>query len=73
VIWSASAAWVDSCQDGEDCSEGQENYCDHMVGTYNGLTSDAPGHTLGGYLQQLVVHERYVLRIRHPEAQLAPF
>jgi len=26
---------------------------------------------LGGYSQQIVVHERYVLRISHPEAQLA--
>jgi len=42
-----------------------------MVGTYNGPTSDAPGHTLGGYSQQIVVHERYVLRVRHPEEQLA--
>ncbi len=42
-----------------------------MVGTYNGRTADAPGHTLGGYSQQIVVHERYVLRISHPEAQLA--
>src|SRR3546814_15493393 len=42
-----------------------------MVGTYNGSTADAPGHTLGGYSQQIVVHERYVLRIHHPEAQLA--
>jgi len=42
-----------------------------MVGTYNGPTADAPGHTLGGYSQQIVVHERYVLRIKHPEDQLA--
>ena len=42
-----------------------------MVGTYNGPTPDAPGHTLGGYSQRIVVHQRYVLRIRHPEAQLA--
>jgi uncharacterized zinc-type alcohol dehydrogenase-like protein len=62
---------VDSCQHCEDCDAGQENYCDNMVGTYNGPTPDAPGHTLGGYSQQIVVHERYVLRIRHPEAQLA--
>jgi uncharacterized zinc-type alcohol dehydrogenase-like protein len=62
---------VDSCQHCADCDEGLENYCDHMVGTYNGPTPDAPGHTLGGYSQQIVVHERYVLRIRHPEAQLA--
>ena len=62
---------VDSCQHCADCNEGLENFCDHMVGTYNSPTSDAPGHTLGGYAQQIVVHERYVLRIRHPENQLA--
>ena len=62
---------VDSCQHCAECEDGQENYCDHMVGTYNGPTQDAPGHTLGGYSQQIVVHERYVLRVRHPEAQLS--
>jgi uncharacterized zinc-type alcohol dehydrogenase-like protein len=62
---------VDSCKHCDDCGAGLENYCDHMVGTYNGPTTDAPGHTLGGYSQQIVVHERYVLHIRHPEAQLA--
>ena len=62
---------VDSCQHCADCDEGLENYCDHMVGTYNGPTADAPGHTLGGYSQQVVVHERYVLRVRHPAEQLA--
>lgn len=62
---------VDSCQHCADCNDGLENYCDHMILTYNGPTSDAPGHTLGGYSQQIVVHERYVLRIRHSEAQLA--
>lgn len=62
---------VDSCQHCPDCNEGLENFCDHMVGTYNSPTPDAPGHTLGGYAQQIVVHERYVLRIRHPESQLA--
>lgn len=62
---------VDSCQHCPDCNEGLENFCDYMVGTYNSPTPDAPGHTLGGYAQQIVVHERYVLRIRHPESQLA--
>ncbi|EPK6500544.1 TPA: NAD(P)-dependent alcohol dehydrogenase [Klebsiella aerogenes] len=62
---------VDSCKQCEECAEGLENYCDHMVLTYNGPTQDAPGHTLGGYSQQIVVNERYVLRINHPEAQLA--
>lgn len=62
---------VDSCQHCADCAEGLENYCDGMIGTYNGPTADAPGHTLGGYSQAIVVHERYVLRITHPEDQLA--
>jgi len=62
---------VDSCQHCGDCEDGLENYCDGMVGTYNGPTSDAPGHTLGGYSEQIVVHERFVLRVTHPEEQLA--
>ncbi|MCA0197966.1 MAG: NAD(P)-dependent alcohol dehydrogenase [Proteobacteria bacterium] len=62
---------VDSCRHCEDCADGLENYCDRMVGTYNGPTADPPGHTLGGYSQRIVVDQRYVLRIRHPEAQLA--
>ncbi|EOI3545498.1 NAD(P)-dependent alcohol dehydrogenase [Cronobacter dublinensis] len=62
---------VDSCKHCEECDDGLENYCDHMTGTYNFPTPDAPGHTLGGYSQQIVVHERYVLRISHPESQLA--
>jgi uncharacterized zinc-type alcohol dehydrogenase-like protein len=62
---------VDSCQHCADCEEGLEQYCDGMVGTYNGPTADAPGHTLGGYSQQIVVNERFVLRVRHDAAQLA--
>ncbi len=62
---------VDSCQHCDECDDGLENYCDGMVGTYNGPTADAPGWTQGGYSEQIVVHERYVLRIRHPEADLA--
>ncbi|MGY0611168.1 MULTISPECIES: NAD(P)-dependent alcohol dehydrogenase [unclassified Luteimonas] len=62
---------VDSCRTCGECEDGQENYCDGMVGTYNSPTPDAPGHTLGGYSQQIVVDQRYVLRVRHPEDQLA--
>ncbi|EIK97469.1 alcohol dehydrogenase [Pseudomonas sp. M47T1] len=62
---------VDSCKTCEDCGEGLENYCDGMIGTYNFPTPDAPGWTMGGYSQKIVVHERYVLRISHPESQLA--
>ncbi|MBV6848750.1 NAD(P)-dependent alcohol dehydrogenase [Xanthomonas euvesicatoria] len=62
---------VESCKHCEECDAGLENYCDGMIGTYNSPTPDEPGWTLGGYAQQIVAHERYVLRIRHPEEQLA--
>lgn len=62
---------VDSCKHCADCGDGLENYCDGMIGTYNSPTPDAPGHTLGGYSEQIVVHERFVLSVRHPEEQLA--
>ncbi|HJW06818.1 MAG TPA: NAD(P)-dependent alcohol dehydrogenase [Rhodanobacter sp.] len=63
---------VGSCQHCAACDEGLEQYCENgFVGTYNGPTADAPGHTLGGYSQRIVVDEKFVLKIRHPEAQLA--
>lgn len=62
---------VDSCQHCSDCEAGFENYCDGMVGTYNGPTDDEPGWTLGGYSQKIVVNERFALHIRHDEDQLA--
>ncbi|MGY3038589.1 putative zinc-type alcohol dehydrogenase-like protein [Rhodanobacter sp. TND4EL1] len=63
---------VDSCQHCAACDEGLEQYCENgFVGTYNGKSKDAPGHTLGGYSQRIVVDKKFVLKIRHPEEQLA--
>jgi uncharacterized zinc-type alcohol dehydrogenase-like protein len=63
---------VGSCRHCHACGEGLEQYCENgFVGTYNGPTADAPGHTLGGYSQRIVVDEHFVLRIGHPEHQLA--
>ncbi|SFL11083.1 NAD(P)-dependent alcohol dehydrogenase [Rhodanobacter glycinis] len=63
---------VGSCQHCASCEEGLEQYCENgMVGTYNGRTKDAPGHTLGGYSQRIVVDRKFVLKIHHPEDQLA--
>ena len=63
---------VDSCQSCSSCGEGLEQFCENgFTGTYNSATPDAPGHTLGGYSQRIVVDEKFVLAIRHPEAQLA--
>jgi uncharacterized zinc-type alcohol dehydrogenase-like protein len=63
---------VDSCQSCASCGEGLEQFCENgFTGTYNAKTPDAPGHTLGGYAQSIVVREEFVLAIRHPEEQLA--
>jgi uncharacterized zinc-type alcohol dehydrogenase-like protein len=63
---------VDSCQHCASCGEGLEQFCENgFTGTYNGSTQDPPGHTMGGYSQRIVVDEKFVLRIRHPEDQLA--
>jgi len=63
---------VGSCKRCASCSEGLEQYClNGFVGTYNGPTADAPGHTLGGYSQGIVVNDEFVLKIRHPADQLA--
>ncbi len=63
---------VDSCQRCGECAEGLEQFCENgFTGTYNAPTSDAPGHTLGGYSQRIVVDQAFVLKIRHPEEQLA--
>lgn len=63
---------VDSCQHCSACDEGLEQYCENgFVGTYNGVSTDAPGHTLGGYASSIVVDQKFVLKIRHPAGQLA--
>ena len=63
---------VDSCQQCPSCDEGLEQYCEQgFTATYNSPTADAPGHTLGGYSQRIVVDEKFVLQIRHPAEQLA--
>ncbi len=63
---------VDSCRTCESCEAGLEQFCEvAMIGTYNAPTSDAPGHTQGGYSQAIVVDQAFVLEIRHPRAQLA--
>ncbi|PXA76763.1 zinc-binding dehydrogenase [Caulobacter sp. D4A] len=63
---------VDSCKHCHSCDDGLEQFCENgFVGTYNGPTADAPGHTLGGYSQQIVVNDGFVLKISHPEEQLA--
>lgn len=55
--------FVDSCRECEYCREGRENYClKGNVQTYNGRHYDqAP--TYGGYAQEIVVDQNYVLKV----------
>jgi alcohol dehydrogenase (NADP+) len=63
---------VGSCGQCDSCKEGLENYCENgWTGTYSGATDEAPGHTLGGYSQRIVVDQHFVLKISHSGDQLA--
>ncbi|UYZ61577.1 NAD(P)-dependent alcohol dehydrogenase [Hymenobacter weizhouensis] len=54
---------VDSCQSCPECAEGLEQYCDNgFVGTYNAREKDGTP-TYGGYSKQIVVTEKFVLRV----------
>ena len=63
---------VDSCQHCAPCADGLEQYCDNgFTGTYNGPEQGTGANTYGGYSSAMVVRESFVLKITHPEAQLA--
>ena len=63
---------VDSCRRCASCAEGLEQYCENgFTGTYNGPEQGTGNNTYGGYSNRIVVDEKFVLRIRHPEDQLA--
>lgn len=63
---------VGSCKRCSACDDGLEQYCEvQFVGTYNGPTTDAPGHTLGGYSRRIVVNDDFVLKITHAADQMA--
>ncbi|MGV3539331.1 MAG: NAD(P)-dependent alcohol dehydrogenase [Rufibacter sp.] len=66
---------VDSCQSCPSCSEGLEQYCEKgFVGTYNGKEKGMDTPTYGGYSNQVVVAENFVLKIREGQdlARVAP-
>ncbi len=55
---------VDSCRDCQSCHEHLEQYCTGgFVGTYNSYEKDGKTPTYGGYSGQIVVDERFVLKI----------
>ena len=56
--------FVDSCRTCPSCQEGLEQYCEvHNVGTYNSTELDGKTPTYGGYSSQIVVDEKYTLKV----------
>ncbi|KAK9740047.1 hypothetical protein RND81_03G007200 [Saponaria officinalis] len=51
-----------SCLECEFCKDDQENYCDQIQFTYNGIFWDG-SITYGGYSNMLVADQRYVVRV----------
>ncbi|OWM74957.1 hypothetical protein CDL15_Pgr021308 [Punica granatum] len=51
-----------SCLECEYCASSQENYCDQLQSTYNGVFWDG-SITYGGYSKMIVADHRYVVRI----------
>jgi uncharacterized zinc-type alcohol dehydrogenase-like protein len=67
--------FVDSCRRCASCKAGLEQYCEgHIVWTYNGTEKDEKTPTYGGYSSQIVVDEKYTLRVspKLPLANVAP-
>ena len=63
---------VDSCRTCSACKEGLEQYCENgFTGTYNGPEQGTGANTFGGYSNNIVVREEFVLTVRHPPEQLA--
>ncbi|MEX2234358.1 MAG: NAD(P)-dependent alcohol dehydrogenase [Cyclobacteriaceae bacterium] len=61
---AAVGCLVDSCRECENCKQGIEQYCQNgPVGTYNSYEKDGKTPTYGGYSNQIVVHEDFVLRV----------
>jgi uncharacterized zinc-type alcohol dehydrogenase-like protein len=64
--------FVDSCRTCAACREGSEQYCEAgMLLTYNGRDKDGQPMQ-GGYSTQIVVNEKYVLRIPPRSHRLGP-
>lgn len=55
---------VDTCRACGSCRKGLEQYCEgHIAFTYNGTEKDGRTPTFGGYSNQIVVDQKYVLHI----------
>jgi len=66
-----AGCFVDTCRTCPSCKEGLEQFCEkHVVFSYNCVEMDGKTPTYGGYSNQMVVDENYVLRIS-PKLDLA--
>lgn len=61
---AAVGCMVDSCRECEQCKDGLEQYCEGgVVYTYNSKDKHLNTQTFGGYSQNIVVDENYVLSV----------
>jgi uncharacterized zinc-type alcohol dehydrogenase-like protein len=56
--------FVDSCRTCSSCTSGEEQYCKgHVSFSYNSTEQDQKTPTYGGYSSQIVVDEKYALKV----------
>ena len=61
---AGTGCMVDSCQVCENCKQDLEQYClEGNTQTYNGMSRDGKTPTYGGYSDNIVVREEFVLHI----------
>ena len=60
---AAVGCLVDSCGTCPDCHDHQEQFCNAAVFTYNSPDKHTGNVTYGGYSNQIVVDQRFVLRV----------
>src|ERR687891_141570 len=60
---AAVGCLVDSDGDCSECQAGLEQFCPHMILTYNSPDVHLGGVTYGGYSDSIVVKEHFVLRV----------
>jgi uncharacterized zinc-type alcohol dehydrogenase-like protein len=65
---------VDSCRECDNCKNDLEQFCPGMVLTYSSYEKDSKTVTYGGYSNQIVCDENYVLKIsdKLPLEKVAP-
>jgi alcohol dehydrogenase (NADP+) len=61
---AAIGCLVDSCRSCENCKQGLEQFCKNgSVATYNSYEKDGKTPTYGGYSDQIVANQDFVLRV----------